>query len=228
MKIFIDSADVREIQACNETGLINGVTTNPTLIMKSGRQPYDVYRELEQMGIPDISMEVMGTKDAMISEGIELHELFGNVATIKLPLNVHGLKACQYFNEQHIRTNVTLVFNAAQAILAAKAGATYVSPFVGRIDDQGYAGTEVVRSVADLVRYKSQSKVLAASIRSPQRVVRCFYNGADIVTMPPKVFWEMFNHVLTDKGMQIFENDYQAGLEANALRKDTHQGYETE
>ena len=153
--------------------------------------------------------------------------MFGDKATIKLPMTEEGLKACQFFKSTRIRTNITLVFNASQALLAAKAGASYVSPFVGRIDDQGYAGTEVVRSCAALLK-NTDTKVLAASIRTTQRVVRSFHNGADIVTMPPKVFWEMFNHVLTDKGMQIFENDYQAGLEANALRKDTHQGYETE
>ena len=218
MKIFIDSADVSEIAACQETGLIEGVTTNPTLITKSGRKPHDVYRELQQMNIPGVSMEVMGSLNKMIDDGTELHELFGGVATIKLPMTVNGLLACKHFSQFKIKTNVTLIFNSAQAILAAKAGATYVSPFVGRIDDQGYAGTEVVRSVADLVRYKTDTKVLAASIRTPQRVVRCFYNGADIVTMPPKVFWQMYDHILTDKGLEIFENDYQEWL-LNAVQQ---------
>ena len=206
MKIFIDSADTHEIGNCYDTGLIDGVTTNPTLIRKTGRKPLDVYRELDLMGIPDISMEVT---DGMISEGKELYEIFGDVATIKLPMTVEGLMACKYFNSINIRTNVTLVFNAAQALLAAKAGATYVSPFVGRIDDQGYAGTEVVRSCAALLK-NTNTKVLAASIRTTQRVVRSFYNGADIVTMPPKVFWDMYKHVLTDKGLEIFEEAYEA------------------
>ena len=208
MKIFIDSADTHEIENCYDTGLIDGVTTNPTLFRKTGRKPLDVYRELDLMGIRDISMEVT-EPSAMISEGKELYEIFGDIATIKLPMTVEGLMACEFLSSINIRTNVTLVFNAAQALLAAKAGATYVSPFVGRIDDQGYAGTEVVRSCAALLK-NTNTKVLAASIRTTQRVVRSFYNGADIVTMPPKVFWDMYKHVLTDKGLDIFEEDYEA------------------
>lgn len=206
MKIFIDSADTHEIELCYDTGLIDGVTTNPSLIRKTGRKPLDVYRELDLMGVPDISMEVTGD---MIKDGIELYEMFGDKATIKLPMTEEGLKACQFFKSTRIRTNVTLVFNASQALLAAKAGASYVSPFVGRIDDQGYAGTEVVRSCAALLK-NTDTKVLAASIRTTQRVVRSFYNGADIVTMPPKVFWDMYKHVLTDQGLDIFEEAYEA------------------
>ena len=209
MKIFIDSADVREIQKCFETKLISGVTTNPTLIGKSGRKPTDVYVELEQMGIRDISMEVTASAwNDMYAEAMELVQLFES-ATIKLPMTVEGLKVCRMLPET-VRTNVTLIFNAAQALLAAAAGATYVSPFVGRIDDQGYAGLEVVRSIAELYSKQNlDTKVLAASIRTPQRVVRSFYNGADIVTMPPKVFWQMYDHVLTDQGLQIFEKAYE-------------------
>ena len=121
-------------------------------------------------------------------------------------MTVEGLEVCKVLSVQGIRTNVTLIFNAAQALLAAKAGATYVSPFVGRIDDQGYAGTEVVRSCAELLR-RTNTQVLAASIRTTQRVVRCFYSGADIVTMPPSVFWKMYEHVLTDQGLDIFDKD---------------------
>ena len=209
MKIFIDSADVREIQKCFETKLISGVTTNPTLIGKSGRKPTDVYVELEQMGIRDISMEVTASAwNDMYAEAMELVQLFES-ATIKLPMTVEGLKVCRALPET-VRTNVTLIFNAAQALLAAAAGATYVSPFVGRIDDQGYAGLEVVRSISELYSKQNlDTKVLAASIRTPQRVVRSFYNGAAIVTMPPKVFWQMYNHVLTDQGLQIFEKAYE-------------------
>ena len=210
MKFFIDSADVQEIQKCFDTSLISGVTTNPTLIGKSGRKPTDVYVELEQMGIRDISMEVTTSDwNDMYAESMELVQLFES-ATIKLPMTVDGLKVCRMLPD-HVRTNVTLVFNAAQALLVAEAGATYVSPFVGRIDDQGYAGLEVVRSICEL--YKRQNldtQVLAASIRSPHRVVRSFYNGADVVTMPPNVFWQMYNHVLTDQGLQIFEKAYAA------------------
>lgn len=208
MRIFIDSANVDEIAKAFHTGLIDGVTTNPTLIKKSERDPVSVYRELQVLGVDDISMEVMGTKNEMIKEAIGLSEEFDDVATIKLPMTQDGLSVCRYLKGYNIRTNVTLIFNAAQALLAAKAGATYVSPFVGRIDDQGYAGLEVVRSIAGLYAQTGQNtQVLAASIRTPHRAVRSFFNGASIVTMPPKVFWDMYNHVLTDVGLDIFERD---------------------
>ena len=206
MRIFLDTADFEEIKAADKTGLIDGVTTNPTLIKKSGRDPIEVYQDIKDLGITDISMEVTGDLNQMIEDGNRLNEMFSEVITIKVPMTVEGLQACKYFSEDNIRTNVTLVFNAAQAVLAAKAGATYVSPFVGRIDDQGYAGTEVVRSCVDLLR-RTNTQVLAASIRSTQRVVRCFYSGADVVTMPPGVFWQMYKHVLTDVGLDIFEKD---------------------
>ena len=206
MRIFIDSANVDEIAEAFKTGLIDGVTTNPTLIKKSNRETTDVYRDLVALGVPDISMEVMGSENEMIAEALALHEDFDKNATIKLPMTHDGLKACRYLTSLDIRTNVTLIFNAAQALLAAKAGATYISPFVGRIDDQGYAGTEVVRSCVGLLA-RMDTQVLAASIRSTQRVVRCFYSGADIVTMPPSIFWKMYDHVLTDQGLDIFEKD---------------------
>ena len=208
MKLFIDSAEVVEIADCFSTGLIDGVTTNPTLIKKSGKDPLDVYKELIDLGVPDVSMEVMGTEAEMRFDAMQLFTQFKECATIKLPMNEDGLNVCRELSELGIRTNVTLVFNAAQALLAAKAGATYVSPFVGRIDDQGYAGLEVVRSIADLYRqHRLSTEVLAASIRTPHRAVRAFYNGASTVTMPPYVFWDMFKHVLTDKGLEIFEAD---------------------
>ncbi len=206
MRIFLDSANVDELSDAFQTGLIDGVTTNPTLIKKSERDPVSVYRELEVLGVKDISMEVMGTELEMIEEALKLSEDFADIATIKIPMTQDGLKVCRYLKGYNIRTNVTLVFNAAQALLAAKAGATYVSPFVGRIDDQGYAGTEVVRSCVGLLA-RMDTQVLAASIRSTQRVVRCFYSGADIVTMPPSIFWKMYDHVLTDQGLVIFDTD---------------------
>ena len=206
MSIFLDTADVSEVRKALDTGLIDGVTTNPTLIAKSGHVPFDIYDNLKDLGVDDISMEVMGDYDMMLAQAFELHYRYDKCATIKLPMTVDGLKVCQVLSKQDIRTNVTLIFNAAQALLAAKAGATYVSPFVGRIDDQGYAGTEVVRSCADLLR-RTSTQVLAASIRTKQRVVRCFYGGADVVTMPPSVFWSMYDHVLTDAGLAIFEQD---------------------
>lgn len=209
MKIFLDTADTDIIRQYYATGLIDGVTTNPTLIMKAGRNPDEVYQELIDLGLYDISMEVIGTVGEMYEEGIRLFNKFGKVATIKVPCTRDGLLVCKRLSEQGIRVNVTLIFSAAQAILAAKAGATYVSPFVGRLDDQSVAGLEVVRSIAELYRIQGiRTQVLAASIRSVQRAVRSWYNGAEICTMPPKVFDEMYNHILTDKGIELFDKDW--------------------
>lgn len=208
MKLFLDTADVEEIKAADKTGLIDGVTTNPSLVAKEGKSPDYLYKSIIDLGISDVSMEVMGDRDEMRDQAIQLYTVYKEAATIKLPMNVEGLQVCQELNELGIRTNVTLIFNAAQAVLAAKAGATYVSPFVGRIDDQGYAGLEVVRSIASLYTQQRQdTQVLAASIRTPHRAVRSFFNGASIATVPPKVFWQMYKHILTDKGLEIFEAD---------------------
>tara|TARA_Y100001968_G_scaffold302269_1_gene315457 strand:- start:1212 stop:1871 length:660 start_codon:yes stop_codon:yes gene_type:complete len=216
MKIFLDTADTAVIRQCYNTGLIDGVTTNPTLIMKSGRSPVDVYETIKDIGIKDISMEVVGDFNDMVKEGQRLHNRFGSVATIKVPCTEDGLMACNYLAKEKINVNVTLVFSAAQAILAAKSGATYVSPFVGRLDDQSVAGLEVVRSISELYRiHGMKTQVLSASIRSVQRVVRSFYNGAEVVTMPPDIFKKMYNHILTDKGLEIFDNDWNAVMHKN-------------
>ena len=208
MDIFLDSCDIPTIESAFCTGLIDGVTTNPTLVRESGKDPEWLYQELSDIGLNDISMEVSGSANEMYDEGIRLSKKFGSVTTIKLPMNKQGLAACGGLYEKGIRTNVTLIFTPAQAILAAKAGATYVSPFVGRVDDQGFAGLEVVRAIADVfTRHSIPTRVLAASIRTVQRAVRSFYNGAEIVTMPPNVFEGMFNHILTDKGLEIFDQD---------------------
>jgi len=209
MKIFLDTADTEEIKHYWGTGLIDGVTTNPSLIKKSGRNPEDVYEELVEAGVPDISMEVMGNADEMYEEGVRLADKFGSFATIKIPCTREGLMVCGGLSEKGIKTNVTLIFCASQAILASKVGATYVSPFVGRLDDQSVAGLEVVRSIADLYRIHGvRTQVLSASIRSVQRAVRSFYNGAHICTLPPNVLEQMVDHILTDKGMEIFEKDW--------------------
>ena len=210
MKIFLDTADTELIHKYNETGLIDGITTNPTLIMKSGRKPDDVYQEIKDMGIRDISMEVMGNADEMIAEGRRLFETFGFPCTVKVPMTREGIEACRQLSYNNIRVNVTLIFCAAQAVLAARAGAYYVSPFVGRLDDQSVAGLEVVRSISELYRIQgAPTQILSASIRSVQRAVRSWYNGASVVTMPPKVFDQMYDHILTDMGMAIFENDWK-------------------
>jgi len=211
MKIFLDTADTQEIIRAQILGLIDGVTTNPTLIRKSGNDPLDVYNAIADLGIPDISMEVYGGLDEMHTEALKLSERFGDVATIKLPMTKEGLIVCQDLSKRKIRTNITLIFSIPQAILAAKSGATYVSPFVGRLDDQQVAGLEVVRGISSLYQIKGiETQVLAASIRSVQRAVRSFYNGADIVTMPFQVFNQMYDHILTDKGLEIFDKDIAA------------------
>ena len=208
MKIFLDTADVFAIKEYFETGMVDGVTTNPTLIKKSLRDPDTVYQQIVDLGVPDISMEVMGTAQEMYDEGLRLYKKFGDQTTIKVPMTRDGLKVCKELSEQGIRVNVTLIFCAAQAILAAKSGATYVSPFVGRLDDQSVAGLEVVRSIVELYRIHGiRTRVLSASIRSVQRVVRSFYNGADVVTLPPAIFDQMYDHLLTDKGLEIFDRD---------------------
>ena len=210
MKIFLDTADTEVIRKYFETGLVDGVTTNPTLIMKSGRNPEDVYEEIRDIGVKDISMEVVGSAEDMISEGVRLYQKFGDVCTVKVPCSREGLEVCKKLSDMGIKVNVTLIFCAAQAVLAAKAGATYVSPFVGRLDDQSVAGLEVVRSISELYRIHGiRTQVLSASIRSVQRAIRSWYNGAEICTMPPKVFDQMYDHILTDKGLEIFDNDWK-------------------
>jgi transaldolase len=211
MKIFLDTADTEVINEYFKTGLVDGVTTNPTLIMKAGKNPDDVYQEIKDIGVKDISMEVVGDEGEMYREAKRLYEKFGDVCTVKVPCTREGLAVCKSLSDQNIRVNVTLIFCAAQAVLAAKAGAEYVSPFVGRLDDQSVAGLEVVRSISELYRIHGvRTQVLSASIRSVQRAIRSWYNGAQICTMPPKVFDQMYDHILTDKGMEIFDNDWKS------------------
>ncbi len=208
MRIFLDTAETEIIKKYWSTGLIDGITTNPSLIAKSGRRPEDVYQEVKDLGVPDISMEVMGDADEMITEGKRLYTKFGQCSTIKVPCTREGLAACKELSDEGINVNVTLIFCASQAVLAARAGARYVSPFVGRLDDQSVAGLEVVRSIADLYKiHGCPTQVLAASIRTVQRAVRSWYNGADICTLPPGIIEKMYDHVLTDKGLEIFESD---------------------
>ena len=213
MKIFIDSADTEVIKSCFRTGLVDGLTTNPSLIRKSGKKHEDVYQELKDIGLNDISMEVIGSKENMISEGKRLHKKFGKCATIKVPCTPDGLKACVELAENNIKVNVTLIFSQSQAILAAKAGAAYVSPFVGRVDDNSFGGLCLVKDIANVFqRHNVETKVLAASLRGVRDVGRAFEYGADIVTMPPKVFEGMYNHILTDKGLDIFDKDHAATI----------------
>ena len=210
MKIFLDTADVSEIKSRWETGLIDGVTTNPTLIRKSGRNHEEVYQEIKDIGLNDISMEVIGSKDNMISEGKRLYRKFGKCCTVKVPCTRDGLLACANLSVEGIKVNVTLVFSVAQAVLSAKAGAKYVSPFVGRVDDNSFGGLCLVKDIANLYREQlvTKTEVLAASLRGVRDAAKAFQYGSDIVTMPPKVFDGMYNHILTEKGLDLFDKDY--------------------
>ena len=214
MRIFLDTADCQEIQKHYATGLIDGVTTNPSLILKSHRKPDDVYAELKGIGICDISMEVVEhTVIDMLREAHRLVELFGDCVTIKVPCTPDGLRVCNQLAKENVRVNVTLIFSQAQAILAAKAGAAYVSPFVGRVDDNSFGGLCLVKDIAKVFReHMVRTQVLAASVRNVRDVGRAFEYGADIVTMPPNVFEGMYKHVLTDKGLDQFDKDYAASV----------------
>jgi len=209
MKIFLDTADVSTILNHFETGLIDGVTTNPTLIRKSGRDPEDVYLELAEAGVRDISMEVVGSREEMTSEGRRLASKFQEVATIKVPCTPDGLYTCNQLAKDGTKVNVTLIFDAAQAILAAKAGATYVSPFVGRLDDNSVNGLDVIKDISEIFqKHWVKTEILSASIRGVKAVSTSFALGANVVTMPPNVFEKMYNHVLTDKGLELFDADW--------------------
>ena len=210
MKIFLDTAETDVVRKYYKTGLIDGLTTNPTLIRKSGRKHEDVYQEFKDLGVTDLSMEVIGNAENMLSEGKRLHRKFGKMATIKVPCTVDGLIACKELSKENIRVNVTLIFSPSQAILAAKAGATYISPFVGRVEDNSFDGVALIKDIAAIYRkqYITKTQVLAASLRDVHSVSRCYADGADIVTMPPAVFEKMYKHILTDKGLEQFDIDY--------------------
>ena len=210
MRLFLDSAIIKDITERLDTGVISGVTTNPTLIKKSGKDPDDIYADLiKDIGVKDVSIEVDG-KDAetLILNGIKYGKLWINEATIKLPCTKEGIKACKTLSYMGLRVNMTLVFSVSQAILCALAGATYVSPFVGRLDDNGHDGIGLIRDIAKVFCHnRSDTKILAASIRDAATVGRAFAAGAHICTIPPKVFDDMFKHVLTDKGLFTFMHD---------------------
>ena len=214
MKIFLDTADTQLIQDGFNTGLIDGVTTNPTLIMKSGRDPEEVYQELIDFGLTDISMEVVGNRKEMYQEGLRLAEKFGKCATIKVPCTPDGLAVCKELSRQLIKVNVTLIFSVTQAILSAKAGAAYVSPFVGRVDDNSFGGLCLIKDISNTFTKQNwkRTEILAASIRNVRDVGRAFEYGANICTLPPTVFNKMYNHILTDKGLELFDADHKASL----------------
>ena len=215
MKIFLDTAEVDQIIEGYKTGLIDGVTTNPTLILRSGRQQSDVIEEIQQKcpNLESISAEVVAnTAEDMIEQAQPYIALSDNV-TIKVPCTEEGLLACKELSDEGVLTNVTLVFSVSQAILAAKAGATYVSPFVGRVDDNSFGGLCLVKDIANTYsRHDVETQILAASIRNVRDVGRAFEYGANVCTLPVKVFKGMYKHILTDKGLELFDNDYQQAL----------------
>lgn len=211
MKFFVDTADLNEINDLAKTGLLDGVTTNPSLIAQSGRNFLEVIEEICRIVPGDVSAEVVATEYAkMLKEADKLRQIANNVV-IKLPLTVDGLKACKALTDDGAKVNVTLCFSANQAILAAKAGATYISPFVGRLDDIGQDGMNLIAEICQIYSNYPEfmTQVLVASIRHPIHVKQSAELGADVVTLPPKVIRQLFKHPLTDQGLSSFLADWQ-------------------
>ena len=213
MKFFVDTANVEDIKKANDMGVICGVTTNPSLIAKEGRDFNEVIKEITSIVDGPISGEVKATTvdaEGMIKEGREIAAIHPNMV-VKIPMTVEGLKAVKVLSSEGIKTNVTLIFSANQAILAANAGATYVSPFLGRLDDISQPGIELIRQIAEIFDiYVYDTEIIAASIRNPIHVTDCALAGADIATIPYKVIEQMTKHPLTDQGIEKFQADYRA------------------
>ncbi len=209
MKIFIDTANVEEIKAAAKLGVLSGVTTNPSLIAKEGRNFEEVVREITSIVDGPISAEVLSPKaDDMVEEAKELAKIHKNIV-IKIPVCAEGLEAVSKLSKLGIKTNVTLIFSANQALLAARAGATYVSPFVGRLDDISDDGSVLIEDIAEIFEIHGiETEIIAASIRGPQDVVRSAKAGADIATIPYKVIMQMIKHPLTDSGIEKFNSDW--------------------
>ncbi len=211
MKLFIDTANVDEIKLANELGVISGVTTNPSLVAKEGRDFVEVVKEITEIVNGPISAEVISMQaEEMVKEANELYQTINNDnLVIKIPMCAEGLKATKQLTEKGIKTNVTLIFSTAQALLAAEAGATYVSPFVGRLDDIGYEGIDLVKDIVEIFRkYGIKTKIIAASIRSSTHVIEVARAGSDIATVPYKIIESMIRHPLTDNGIQRFLSDW--------------------
>lgn len=213
MKFFIDTANVENIKKANDMGVICGVTTNPSLIAKEGRKFEDVIKEIASIVDGPISGEVKATTvdaEGMIKEGREIASLHPNMV-VKIPMTIEGLKAVKVLNAEGIKTNVTLIFSANQALLAARAGATYVSPFLGRLDDISHPGIDLIRTIVDIFsEYDLDTEIIAASVRNPIHVTDCALAGADIATVPYSVIEQMTKHPLTDQGILKFQADYKA------------------
>ena len=210
MKLFLDTAEIAEIEALNDTGLIDGVTTNPSLIAKSGRDILEVTRDIAKMVDGPVSAEVTATEaSAMLAEGRKLAKIADNIA-VKVPLTPAGLTTCKVLADDGVMVNVTLCFSAAQALLAAKAGARFISPFIGRLDDLGHDGMGLIEEIVSIyANYSFPTEVLVASVRGVQHVVDAALIGADVATVPPQIIHAMYKHPLTDKGLEAFLADWK-------------------
>lgn len=210
MKIFIDTANIEEIKKANEWGVIDGVTTNPSLVAKEGREFKELVQEIVNIVNGPISVEAISTNaEEMVKEAVELSEWSQNIV-VKIPMIPEGLKAVKVLSAKDIKTNVTLAFSVNQALLAAKAGATYVSPFIGRLDDIGHEGMQIVRDTVEIYKlYNFKTEVIVASIRHPLHVIEAAKAGAHVATVPLNVIEKMFKHPLTDIGLERFLNDWE-------------------
>ncbi|MDA7705066.1 fructose-6-phosphate aldolase [Rickettsiales bacterium] len=211
MQFFIDTANIEEIKELSSSGLVDGVTTNPSLIAKENGNFFEILQEITKIVEGPVSAEVVATDSKnMIQEGLKLAKIADNIC-IKLPLTMEGLKACKYFSNEGIATNVTLCFSSAQAILAAKAGASYISPFLGRLDDISHNGLDLIADIRAIYdNYPEfETEILAASIRNPIHLTESAKIGADVATIPGKVFKQLVSHPLTDKGLEIFDADWK-------------------
>ena len=210
MKFFVDTGDINEISKLVETGMVDGVTTNPSLVASSGKDFVSLVREICQLVPGPVSAEVLATDyPTMMKEADVLRNIADNVC-IKVPLTVDGLKTCKQLSQEGTDVNVTLCFSVVQALLAAKAGATYVSPFIGRLDDIGESGMDLIRNIVDMYGNYPElnTQVLAASVRSPSHILDSAMAGADVATLPPKILWQLYQHPLTDKGLDGFMKDW--------------------
>lgn len=210
MKIFLDTANIEDIRRYNDMGLVDGITTNPSLLAREGGDPEPAMREITATVRGDVSLEVIGTGyEAMMEEGRRLAG-YGNNVVVKVPMTPDGLRACRMLSSEGTPVNVTLVFSANQALLAAKSGAKYVSPFIGRLDDAGQEGMALVRDLVDIFdNYEYETEVLVASVRHPLHVVEAARAGADVATLPPAVLDKMMRHPLTDLGLEAFLADWK-------------------
>ena len=210
MKIFLDTANIDSIKKFADLGIVDGITTNPSLLLKENKDPIDAMKRIVKLVDGPVSLEIVATEyDIMMEESLKLAN-YGDNVVVKIPMNSAGLKAVNNLSKRGIKTNVTLIFSANQALLAAKAGATYVSPFIGRLDDIGHDGLTIISDIIQIFsNYDIDTQVLVASIRHPIHVIESAKLGADVVTLPPEILQKMIHHTLTDKGLEIFLADWE-------------------